>query len=46
MKSHPPREWFGPYKVGIGIGPATWEGWLIVVAGVALIAVVSTLLGS
>jgi hypothetical protein len=40
MRRHPPREWFAPYKIGWGIGPATWEGWLATLAFCALVVVV------
>jgi FtsH-binding integral membrane protein len=35
------RQWFGPKTIGYGIGPRSWEGWLVVLvfcAGAALIA--------
>ncbi|WP_298400006.1 hypothetical protein [Sphingobium sp.] len=25
-----PRNWFGPKRVGMGYGPSTWEGWVVV----------------
>jgi hypothetical protein len=25
---HHPRQWFRPKRLGFGISPATWEGWL------------------
>ncbi|HEX4216493.1 MAG TPA: hypothetical protein VIA06_24510 [Candidatus Dormibacteraeota bacterium] len=29
MRFNHPRDWFGPRQYGRGIGPRTWEGWLI-----------------
>jgi hypothetical protein len=34
------RPWFGPKRVGYGIRPQTWQGWLVTVAVVAVIVVV------
>lgn len=31
MAVNPPRNWFGPKRIGWGISPRTWEGWLILV---------------
>lgn len=25
-----PRRWFGPKRFGLGYGPVTWEGWVVV----------------
>lgn len=34
------KPWFGPKRVGWGIRPASWQGWLIVLAfALALIVV-------
>jgi hypothetical protein len=38
------RPWFGPKRVGYGIRPQTWQGWLVVVVPAAAIAVVAILL--
>jgi hypothetical protein len=27
--------WFGPKRFGFGIGPASWQGWLVILAFVA-----------
>lgn len=40
MRSHPPREWFSKYKIGWGIGPNTWEGWLISIALIGVVVVI------
>ena len=38
------QPWFGAKRVGYGIRPQTWQGWLIVLGGAALlVAVVTTL---
>jgi hypothetical protein len=37
------KPWFGPKRIGWGIRPQTWQGWLVtmlVVAAIVLIAVV------
>ncbi len=34
------RPWFGPKRIGYGIRPVTWQGWVIVLAVVAAIIVV------
>lgn len=33
------RSWFGPKRVGWGIRPQTWQGWLITLLVVALIVI-------
>jgi hypothetical protein len=36
------RAWFGPKRVGFGIRPQTWQGWLvmaIITAAIILLAV-------
>ena len=36
------KPWFGPKRIGWGIRPQTWQGWLVtmlVVAAIVLIAV-------
>jgi hypothetical protein len=38
------RPWFGPKRFGYGISPKTWQGWVIVLGGAALFALVLTLL--
>ena len=40
----PPRPWFGPERVGYGIRPQTWQGWLIVLGGSAALIVVARVL--
>ncbi len=40
-----PREkWFGRYRVGWGWGPRTWQGWLIMLAVLAVIVLVPVLI--
>ena len=34
-----PRYWFRPRRYGYGATPATWEGWVLTLAAVLLIAV-------
>ena len=37
MALNPPRTWFGPKRIGWGISPHTWEGWLILVIFVIVV---------
>jgi ABC-type Fe3+ transport system permease subunit len=30
--------WFGPKTIGYGIGPASWQGWLVCALAVAVAA--------
>ena len=27
--------WFGPKRIGWGVGPSSWQGWLVVLALIA-----------
>jgi len=38
------RPWFKPNRAGVGWHPTSWQGWLILAAGVAVIVVVVVLL--
>ncbi|MDJ0394778.1 hypothetical protein QMK17_15750 [Rhodococcus sp. G-MC3] len=43
MHFNPPRKWFGAKKVGWGIGPHSWEGWVVTaLIAVALITLSTT----
>jgi len=33
----PKRPWFGPKRIGYGISPKTWQGWLILAVFVAAV---------
>ena len=33
----PKRTWFGPKRIGYGISPKTWQGWLILAVFVAAV---------
>jgi len=35
--------WFGPNRSGVGYHPQTWQGWLILGAGVAAVVVIVVL---
>jgi hypothetical protein len=37
------RPWFGPKRVGYGLRPQTWQGWLIIALFVVVVIVVATL---
>jgi len=32
-----PKRWFGFYPYGIGYGPVTWQGWIVMAVLVAVI---------
>ncbi len=34
------RPWFGPKRVGFGIRPQTWQGWLVVLIVLAVFTAV------
>ena len=37
------RPWFGPKRIGFGLRPQTWQGWLIMavfIAAVVILAIV------
>lgn len=37
--------WFGPKRFGVGIGPRTWQGWVIVVLGAGVLVLLGRVLG-
>ena len=41
MSDH--RPWFGPKRVGYGLRPQTWQGWLLVLAPSAIVLIVVSL---
>jgi hypothetical protein len=38
MSAH--RPWFGPKRIGYGLRPQTWQGWLVVTVPVTAVLVV------
>lgn len=32
------RYWFGPRRIGFGWRPVTWEGWLVTIGGMVVVA--------
>lgn len=38
------RPWFGPKRIGWGLRPVTWQGWLVTVAAVAAIYLIVRLI--
>ena len=36
------KKWFGPKRIGYGIRPQTWQGWLVMMIPVVIIIVVAT----
>ena len=41
MKTH--RYWFGRKRLGVGIAPRSWEGWLVLALYAVLIALTAPL---
>ncbi|MGI8880343.1 MAG: hypothetical protein ACR2KJ_07535 [Jatrophihabitans sp.] len=37
------RSWFGPKRIGLGLRPQTWQGWLIVLVLAVVIIVLAVL---
>jgi preprotein translocase subunit SecE len=37
------RPWFGPKRIGYGLRPQTWQGWLIVLVFVAAFVLIAVL---
>jgi hypothetical protein len=37
------RPWFGPKRIGYGLRPQTWQGWLITAVLVAVLILISIL---
>lgn len=44
MTDRPHRPWFGPKRVGFGIRPQTWQGWLVTLTTVAALIIVAMLI--
>ncbi len=40
MRLHPMNQWFGPKSFGWGWTPVTWEGWVVVLGIVVVIAAI------
>ena len=40
------RPWFGPKRVGFGLRPQTWQGWVVIIVVVAAVIVVRLVAGS
>lgn len=32
------KGWFGPRRIGWGVGPRSWEGWVVTVVFIGLVA--------
>ncbi len=39
------RAWFGPKRIGFGLRPQTWQGWLVTAGLAALAVAIGVLLG-
>ncbi|HKN96930.1 MAG TPA: hypothetical protein VJX10_07435 [Pseudonocardiaceae bacterium] len=35
------RPWFGPKRIGFGIRPVTWQGWVVTAVVVAVIVLIA-----
>ena len=40
----PKQPWFGPKRIGFGLSPKTWQGWLILAIFIAVVAGIGLLL--
>lgn len=43
-KSGDDRRWFGPKRIGFGLRPQTWQGWMITVLPALVVIIVVSLL--
>lgn len=34
------KPWFGPKRIGFGLRPQTWQGWLVIIVPIAVILLV------
>lgn len=41
-EKRPKKPWFGPKRIGYGIRPTSWQGWLIVVVITVIIVLIAT----
>ena len=39
------RPWFGPKRFGLGYGPRTWQGYLLVLLSLVPLAVIAAIAG-
>jgi len=39
------KPWFGPKRIGFGLRPQTWQGWLVTLGAVLLVVILVRLLG-
>ena len=37
------RPWFGPKRIGYGLRPQTWQGWLVTMGFVAVVVLIVAL---
>ncbi len=37
------RGWFGPKRIGYGVRPQTWQGWLLVLIPTVIILIVAAM---
>jgi hypothetical protein len=43
MAAQEKRGWFGPKRIGFGLRPQTWQGWLVTLGVVAVILLIALL---
>ena len=41
--TQPRKPWFGPKRIGWGVGPRTWQGWLVTAAVIGVILLIRQL---
>jgi len=41
--TQPRKPWFGPKRFGWGVGPRSWQGWLVTAAVIVVILVIRQL---
>ena len=39
MTDNEHRPWFGPKRIGFGLRPQTWQGWLLIGALTAVVVI-------
>ena len=38
------KPWFGPKRVGVGVRPQTWQGWLVTLLPAVVVLVIALLI--
>ncbi|MDH2904369.1 MAG: hypothetical protein PXZ08_10545 [Actinomycetota bacterium] len=37
------KAWFGPKRIGYGVRPQTWQGWMVIAVAVIIIIALTSL---